>query len=130
MHCRFKRFSPQGLGSLELLSIFCTMSIKVRFLFSATLFWSGEPIIVHWATIPFFLKKLCKWTRCLSILSVSTIILSISISLHNFNLFSSLFLYFGLKNFEGIYYWEKCPKRSFLIYFLFYFNLRKYSFLI
>ena len=41
----------KDLGSLELLSILCTMSIKVQFLLSATPFWSGEPGIVYWATI-------------------------------------------------------------------------------
>ena len=43
----------KDLGSLELLSILRTMSIKVQFLLSATPFWSGELGIVDWEIILF-----------------------------------------------------------------------------
>ena len=88
-------------GSLELLRILLTMSINVRFLLSATPFWSGEPRHCVLSNYPMLLKKLRKGTRCLSILGVSTIIFSTSIRSHNLYLLFTLFFYFSLKNFKG-----------------------------
>jgi hypothetical protein len=42
----------KDLGRLELLSILYTIFNNVRFLLSATPFWSSEPDMVYWETIP------------------------------------------------------------------------------
>jgi len=48
----FKASLHKNKGNSELLSMLLTMSIRVRFLFSATPFCCGVPGIVYWATIP------------------------------------------------------------------------------
>lgn len=78
IYCCLKASLYIDMGSLELSSILLTMSIKVWFLFSATLFGHSKPSIVlsYNTTI---LKKLRRWTWCLSDSHVPTIMYSSSI---------------------------------------------------